>query len=152
MYIFVFSRAWKSLWICHVHISQRGTSFSSGTQTLQLNQLGRSRSPKMLSIHLVIIIGERERANLVVRLAIYLYIIIIYIIFNIILSNFRAHGHRRYPLFADTLHTCSIHIRNVKYKGQQLFRLYSRLSSCFLSKLTARYSDTIRVVGWQVTR
>ena len=75
-------------------------------------------------------------------------IIIIYIL---IITNFRAHGHREYPLFADTLHTCSIHIRNVKYKGQQLFCLYSRLSSCFLSKLTARYSDTIRVVGWQVT-
>ena len=36
-------------------------------------------------------------------------------------TNFRAHGLRRYTLFADTLHTCSIHIRNVKYKGQQLF-------------------------------
>ena len=80
-----------------MYISQRGTSFSSGTQTLQLNQLGRSRSPKMLSIllvyynwravasqpsrttgtiflyKLIYIIGERERANLVVRLARFFY-------------------------------------------------------------------------------
>ena len=71
----------------------------------------------------------------------------------IYISNFRAHGHRGYPLFADTLHTCSIHIRNVKYKGQQLF--CRDISSCFkrfLSKLTARYSDTTHVVRWQVTR
>ena len=85
------------------------------------------------------IIGERERANLVVRLARFFYILYIYIY----ISNFRAHGHRGYPLFADTLHTCSIHIRNVKYKSQQFF--CRDISSCFkrfLSKLTARYSDT----------
>ena len=38
-----------------MYISQTGTSFSSRTQTLQLNQLGRSRSPKMLSIRLVLV-------------------------------------------------------------------------------------------------
>ena len=68
----------------------------------------------MLQVFNCDIIGERERANLVVRLA---RVFCLYII-----SNFRAHGHRGYPLFADTLHTCSIHKRNVKYKGQQLFR------------------------------
>ena len=98
-----------------------------------------------------LIIGERERANLVVRLARFFYI---YIYIYMFIYNFRAHGLRRYPVFADTLHTCSIHIRNVKYKGQQLF--CRDISSCFkrfLSKLTsARYSDTTRVVRWQVTR
>ena len=47
-----------------MYISQRGTSFSSGTQTLQLNQLGRSRSPKMLSIRLVIILASTIRGRM----------------------------------------------------------------------------------------
>ena len=43
--------------------------------------------------------------------------------FYMFIYIFQAHSVTGYPVFADILHTrtCSIHIRNMKYKGQWLF-------------------------------
>ena len=67
-----------------------------------------------------LVIGERERANLVVRLARFFYNIYI----NYIYFFLRVHTVPGYPVFADTLHTCSIHIRNVKVNSSFVVSLH----------------------------
>ena len=130
---------------------------------LYTRQVGSLSSPPMLAS------WRAKRAYLVVRMARFFVYIYIYIFFffgaRALFSDIRCLRITFDPpcfmLYTRQVGSLSslyrkivpVVIRNVKYKGQQLF--CHDISSCFkrfVSKLTAWYSDTTRVVGWPVTR